>query len=138
MLLNNNFVILLVHDKPNERAALARSVIPDDCQLLLASNGVEALSVLEKCPVDLVVLEFHLPVLNAIEIVEQIKKLPRLRDLPIIVLSASPLTAREVCLRTGAAHCLTNGAEECVLRELIGQYTCAGAVNQVQAGANDG
>jgi CheY-like chemotaxis protein len=52
---------------------------------LTASNGVEALGILERQRVDLAIIDIHMPVMNGAELVRAIRAHSKLNGLPIII-----------------------------------------------------
>jgi two-component system chemotaxis response regulator CheY len=61
------------------------SRIPD-VQFVCAENGREALDVLDKGAVDLLVTDINMPELDGIALVREVRK--RTRDLPIVIITA--------------------------------------------------
>ena len=76
--------ILIVDDEE-----LIRNVIKEYCynekyDVLLASNGIEALDIINREKVDLIILDIMMPKLDGFSLCKQIKD----RNIPIIILSA--------------------------------------------------
>jgi CheY-like chemotaxis protein len=57
-------------------------------KVLKASNGQEGLDVLADHKPDLILLDASMPVMNGYEMLEQVKKKPKLKDIPIIMLTS--------------------------------------------------
>jgi len=55
--------------------------------LILASDGEEAVSKIKTEKPDLVLLDIIMPLKNGFEVLEEVKKDPAMKDIPIIVLS---------------------------------------------------
>lgn len=55
---------------------------------LAASSGAEALALLEKQAVDLVMLDLVMPVMDGREVVQRIRAIPHYRTLPILVITS--------------------------------------------------
>lgn len=53
-------------------------------KLYTATNGQEALDVLSQSPLDLVITDINMPVMNGFELLENLKKQPKLKRLPVI------------------------------------------------------
>ncbi len=64
--------LLLVDDEPNILSALGRLFRPQGYQLHTASNGADALEILEKAPVDLVISDMRMPGMSGAELLEQV------------------------------------------------------------------
>lgn len=85
---------LLVEDDPNEQALLAGYLRMSGYQVLTASDGVEALELLSREPVDLIVLDMRMPRMNGAETLKAIRKDPFLKDVKVVVVSGEePKTA---------------------------------------------
>jgi len=84
------FSILIVDDSTVTRRIIRRTLelarIPADA-MHEAENGREALRILEQHAVDAVIADIHMPVMNGIELMEQIRARPALRDVPVVVIS---------------------------------------------------
>jgi CheY-like chemotaxis protein len=67
---------------------------------VLARNGKEAMVVLARMRVDLVLLDLQMPEMDGFEVIKRIREHPQWRDLPIFVLTAKNLTESEIDLLT--------------------------------------
>ena len=103
--------ILLVEDNPGDarltREALAQSKIKNN--LSYARDGEEAIAFLRRLPPfsdaptpDLVLLDLNLPRRDGREVLEDIKKDPKLRHIPVVILTSSQ--AEEDILRSYRLH----------------------------------
>jgi len=61
-------------------------------KFLFAHNGREALNILKKEPVDLVMLDYSMPVMSGAEVLSHIREDRNLRDLPVIMVTAAAFT----------------------------------------------
>ena len=69
--------LLIVDDESIIRepiAAMLRRKYPDQFHIFLASNGQEALSLVASENVELVLADIKMPVMNGLELIEEIKK----------------------------------------------------------------
>ncbi|MGD8389333.1 MAG: response regulator [Desulfobacteraceae bacterium] len=57
-------------------------------RFLYANNGKEALDILSREPVDLMLLDYNMPVMTGAEVLAQIRMDRKLRDLPVIMVTA--------------------------------------------------
>ena len=80
--------ILVVDDNHAGRSLLARLLRLEGYHPLVAGNVWEAMQVLERQDVDLVVLDFNLPGLDGDVLLERLASHPRLRHLPVIMVTA--------------------------------------------------
>jgi CheY-like chemotaxis protein len=85
--------ILIVEDEPDSRE-LYRLVLEPDFEVLEAENGADALALLLARPIDLVIVDVHMPVMNGVELIRTMRSDPALETVPVIVQS-NDRTARE-------------------------------------------
>jgi two-component system, chemotaxis family, response regulator Rcp1 len=108
---NSDVVILLVEDNDGDvrltREALAEGKVHN--RLIVASDGIEALSVLRKLGAyadtprpDLILLDLNLPRKDGRQVLAEIKQDPELMRIPVVVLTTSK--AEEDILRTYNLH----------------------------------
>ena len=80
--------VLVVDDKRANQLALA-AVLEDDYEMLFADSGAQALAVLQtRRDVDVILMDVHMPELDGFETAALIKKIPELRDIPLIFVTA--------------------------------------------------
>lgn len=80
---------LIVDDEPTVRLLLSRILRREvDCAVSEATNGIEALDLLARHHYDFVVLDVMMPIMDGLETLEAIRNTPKLKTLPVMVLSA--------------------------------------------------
>jgi CheY-like chemotaxis protein len=80
--------VFIVDDKPANHLALA-AVLEENHELRFANSGPEALEMLERSPdVDVILMDVHMPEMDGFECALRIKKTERIRDIPIIFVTA--------------------------------------------------
>ena len=80
--------VLVVDDKPANHLALA-AVLEEDHALRFANSGAEAIGMLERAPdVDVILMDVHMPEMDGFECALRIKNTERIRDIPIIFITA--------------------------------------------------
>ncbi len=114
--------ILVVDDEPDLRELIRFNLTQAGHEVETASGGREALEAIRRQPPDLVVLDLMLPDLSGIEVCRAVRADPKLRSLPILMLTArseevdrvvgfelgaddyvtKPFSPRELTLRVGA------------------------------------
>jgi len=92
-LTTTNARILVVDDTPANIQTLTAILKEQRYQLSVATNGRQALDVIEKVHPDLVLMDVMMPEMDGYEACRQIKASPVWRDLPIIFLSAKTDTS---------------------------------------------
>lgn len=81
--------ILLVEDNPTNRMVVSRILEKQGAVLTLATNGVEALSSLEKCEFDLLLTDVFMPEMGGKELVERLRANGTVNaKIPVIALTA--------------------------------------------------
>ena len=82
-----------------------------------AENGAEALAIIEAQPLDLVLLDIMMPVMNGYQVLERLREAGRLAELPVVVVSAlAELDSVVRCLQLGAEDYLTKPINAALLR----------------------
>jgi signal transduction histidine kinase len=97
--------ILVVDDNRMNRIKLSRSLELQGHEVGLAEDGQQALDMLRAEPFDLVLLDIIMPGMDGYQVLEVIKANPKLRGLPVIVISALDET-------DSAVRCIEMGAED--------------------------
>ena len=113
--------ILIVDDNEGNRDVLGRQLVRQGHTIVCAENGRAALDVLRATPVDLVLLDMMMPVLDGYGALLEIKSDPALRHLPVIMISAlDELAAVVRCIERGAEDFLPKPFNPTLLRARIG------------------
>jgi adenylate cyclase len=97
--------ILVVDDNRVNRLLLGRALEQLGHAVTFAENGVEALRVLRQRTVDLILLDIEMPEMDGYQVLEALAADPRLRDLPVVMMSS----VEEV---DSVARCIEMGAED--------------------------
>jgi CheY-like chemotaxis protein len=97
--------VLLVDDDMRNIFSLSSVLSEKGIEVLEAENGREALACLEQHPdIDLVLMDMMMPVMDGLAATRAIRENLRLKDLPIIALTAKAMKGdREECIRAGAS-----------------------------------
>lgn len=80
--------VLVVDDERPFCQALARLLEAQKFRVLVVSEAEELRAAIASTPIDLILLDIHLPWLNGLEFCSTLKALPALREIPVILLSA--------------------------------------------------
>lgn len=100
-------VILLVEDN-DDLADFIFSELSETYNVVLAKNGNEALRLIDKIDVHLVISDVMMPVKNGIELCKEIKRTEKMSHIPVILLTAkSALNAKIEGLESGADAYIT-------------------------------
>ncbi len=104
--------ILIVDDDPDDLWLFCEALheIDPSYRCLTALNGIEALQLLENLVVapDFIFMDLNLPFMSGRECLIDLKKNPRLANIPVIIYSTSKLkTDIDEVYKLGAVHFLT-------------------------------
>jgi DNA-binding response OmpR family regulator len=80
--------ILVVDDEPDLLDNICLSLETQDYRVLIARDGREALEILKTQPVNLILADIAMPVMNGYQLYEQIRKEPQWAFIPFIFLTA--------------------------------------------------
>jgi CheY-like chemotaxis protein len=109
--------LLVVDDNNMNRIMLSRYIAKLGYQATLAENGRQALDKLQSGPFDLVLLDVQMPEMDGYQVLEQMKADPRLREIPIIMISAvEELESVVKCIELGAQDYLPKPFNPVLLR----------------------
>lgn len=100
---------MIVEDDEPTRSYLRRTLISEGWQVTEAANGREALSLLKDLQPDLILLDLIMPEVDGFEFLAERGRIPALRAIPVIVVTAADLTEED--------HRRLNGGVEKVLRK---------------------
>ncbi len=93
-----------------------------DCDILTARSGLEALKIIKKDKPQLVLLDYEMPDLDGGKTCEILKKDPRYKDIPIIIISSEPSDdAKQKCISAGADQYLTKPVDQKELIEAVSE-----------------
>ena len=131
------FTILIVDDDADLRTILLRVFKRDPYTLLEAADGDEALRVCRTQPPDLVLLDIMMPRLEGVSTCEQIRALPGMQHVPILMVTAlEDPTSIEQSFRAGATDYVTEPINLSVLRQRV-RYLLRGAEAEAQLRASE-
>lgn len=81
---------LIIDDSPVMRKIVERCLRLAGVQLSEAkeaSNGTEGLAILTKTPVDLVICDLNMPVMDGVEFVRRVKHIENAKNVPVVIIS---------------------------------------------------
>jgi CheY-like chemotaxis protein len=95
---------LVVDDDMRNIFALSTVLHDQGMHMVSANNGREAIRLVKAQPdIDIVLMDIMMPEMDGITTMQEIRKLPEKRDLPIIAVTAKAMKGdREKCIRAGA------------------------------------
>src|SRR5262249_11462348 len=96
--------VLIVDDDMRNIFALSTVLEEHDMVVASADNGRDAIRILQLQPdVDIVLMDIMMPEMDGIDTMREIRKIPELKSLPIIAVTAKAMKGdREKCIEAGA------------------------------------
>ena len=80
--------ILINEDSPTMRSLLASTIgSVDDYEIVEASSGFEALRLLPREKVDLIITDINMPDINGLELITFLRQHPAYKEVPILIIS---------------------------------------------------
>ena len=108
--------ILIVDDEPFNVDLLEQQLEDEQYETCAANNGEEALDALEREHPDLVLLDWQMPGMDGIEVLERMRAAPEWQAVPVIMVTAKGSTEDKVAgLNAGADDYITKPPEEAEL-----------------------
>jgi len=88
--------VVIVEDDDALRRLLEHALVFEGFRVLTASHGAEALRVLNHETPSMVILDLVLPWVNGLEVLATIREMPRLRSVPVLIVTGTPTHQRDV------------------------------------------
>jgi CheY-like chemotaxis protein/signal transduction histidine kinase len=97
--------VLVVDDDARNIFALTTVLENQEMEVISATNGRQAIDLIRHTPdLSVVLMDIMMPAMDGYETMRQIRKVPELRTLPIVALTAKAMKGdREKCLEAGAS-----------------------------------
>jgi len=112
--------ILVVDDVATNRSVLVSLLSRPECKVLEAGDGEQALEIIERTPLDLVILDILMPGLSGLEVLQQVRDSFSSSELPILMLSVKDDIDDVVkALETGANDYVTRPFDYTILTTRI-------------------
>lgn len=115
--------VLIVDDSLSVRNSLSQLVSDSGFEPMLARDGLEAISVVQKESVDLVLTDLEMPRMNGVELTTQLRAQQAYSELPIIMLTSRTMRKhREQATRAGINEFVTKPFAEDDLITIISAH----------------
>jgi len=116
--------VLIVDDSLSVRKYLSAFLTTRNLKVYSASNGGEALKMLEENEVDLIITDLEMPIMHGYELVSRIRASSKWKGIPIIVLtSRSTGKHKEKALELGADDYIIKPFDEAGLMESLKKFS---------------
>ena len=115
-------VILSVDDSPVVQTMIKRAV-GNSYHLLLANNAMDALNLLNKENIELLLLDVTMPDIDGLELCRTIRSIAKFRSLPVIMLTAKDGMFNKIKGQmAGSTHYLTKPIDRQKLMDVLEKY----------------
>jgi HAMP domain-containing protein/signal transduction histidine kinase/CheY-like chemotaxis protein len=96
--------VLIVDDDMRNIFALSSVLEEHEMRIVSSDNGRDAIKLLQtQTDIDIVLMDIMMPEMDGIDTMKEIRKIPHLKSLPIIAVTAKAMKGdREKCIETGA------------------------------------
>jgi CheY-like chemotaxis protein len=114
--------VLIADDDVRNIFSLTRALETHKMRVLSAMDGKEALEVVEEgaIPVDIILMDMMMPEMDGFETIARIRKHPRLKQIPIIAVTAKAMAGdREKCIQAGASDYISKPVDIDQLMSLL-------------------
>jgi two-component system NtrC family sensor kinase len=113
-------VVLIVDDDEDIREILRRLLNPQTYTLIEAENGIAALAACQRQPVDLILLDIMMPIMDGLTACAKIRELPGYEHIPILMLTVLKDTVSITrAFEVGATDYLTKPIDSTILRPRV-------------------
>ncbi len=110
--------MLIADDLVVNRASI-RAMFEEEYEVLEAENGGQALRILREKQVDVVIIDLHMPIGQGEDVIGQMKSDPAMRNIPIIVKTASKGDAEERMLELGVDDFIFSPCNPAIMKRRI-------------------
>lgn len=114
--------ILLAEDEEVLRMLVVDTLEDEGYEIDEATDGEEALKMIEKNDYQLLILDYMMPMMTGVEVIEKVRSMPEKKDVNIIVLSAkSQVADQEYVKSIGADYFMSKPFSPMALAKMIGE-----------------
>lgn len=115
-------LVLSVDDSPIVQKSIERA-LNGYYKVILANNAIDALAILDRQPIKLVLLDLTMPDIDGLKFCATVRKIPKFRDLPIVMVTARDgLLDKMKGRMAGTDKYLTKPFKPDELREVVNKY----------------
>lgn len=79
--------LLLIDDSPTVLKVMSVSLMANGFSVRTAAKALEGLALAQEDPPDAIILDIHLPDVNGIELLKEIKQYAHLKEIPVLLLT---------------------------------------------------
>jgi signal transduction histidine kinase/CheY-like chemotaxis protein/HPt (histidine-containing phosphotransfer) domain-containing protein len=119
----HNSRVLLVEDNSFNQQLGRELLLRTGAEVFIASNGLEAIKLLDELKVDCILMDLHMPVMDGLEATRSIRKNPATRDVPIIAMTANVWSeVKEQCISVGMNGFITKPINPSNMYDMLSQF----------------
>lgn len=119
----NGKKVLVAEDNPINQLVMRELLVHMGAQVIMTSNGQEAVEAVERESFDLILMDMQMPIMGGLEATHRIRVLPCGGNVPIIALTANAMKEdRAKCLASGMNAYLTKPIEPTVLSATLRKW----------------
>jgi CheY-like chemotaxis protein len=107
--------VLIIDDEPALLELLTTTLLQEGFRVLRAPNGRQGVEFATGYQPDVIVLDFTMPELDGLKVVEQLRANPRTKDIPILIHTGTVLNEEERQRLAGHVQAITSKTEQGVL-----------------------
>ena len=113
------FTILVVDDDPGLLALTTELLSGDGHRVLVASSGEDALAMVRAVRTDLILLDYYMPEMNGLEVVQRLKADAATRRIPVVALTSGSAEDANKLSRAGSVGVILKPFEPTEFLRLI-------------------
>jgi two-component system cell cycle response regulator DivK len=118
--------ILVVEDSDDIRLLIKMMLEMKGHRVVEATNGRQAIARALEGPLQLILMDLSMPVMDGWEATRQLRLLEQTREVPIVGLSAHCHDEpREVAIRAGCNECISKPVDDRVLNRILSEFLLA-------------
>ncbi len=118
---NDDIMVLIVDDHPINRMLLSEQLGTLGYQVKTAQDGVDALNVLSRNTIDIVLTDVNMPNMDGYRLAQRLRQLGHV--FPVIGVTANALAEeKQRCMDAGMDNCLSKPVTLDVLKSTLGIY----------------
>lgn len=88
--------ILIVDDSESIREVVSFTLENEGYNVLIAIDGTDALRFLDGTPIDLIITDLHMPEMDGITLIKEVRKMPHYQRIPILFLTTESQAAKKM------------------------------------------
>lgn len=117
-------VNVLVAEDNRVNQVFAKEILESfDCKVFVASNGKEAIDLLDSSNPDIIFMDINMPQVNGLEATKEILKLDKYKNIPIIALTAADIEdERDECFDAGMVSFISKPMRKNSLYRSLAKY----------------